>query len=195
MKATMLYLLVSSVSSFQCRRYVQLVGISLCLFVVVLKLWGGGLLVTARKSLAVRYESFYVNSVAWISDIKLKYKPTRTCLLARAHTHTRTHTHTHTHMHTHTHTHTHTCTHTHTRARARVRACVCVCACVRDQANVVLTLRLSAVKLLPLALFIRTDTWVSSSDIRPIELFAPQPPLPTRLPEVRLNHRLMENSP
>ena len=107
-----------------------------------------------------------------------------------AHTHTRTHAHTHTHTHMHTHTHTCTHTHTHTHARARVRACVCVCACVRDQANVVLTLRLSAVKLLPLALFIRTDTWVSSSDIRPIELFAPQPPLPTRLPEPQTDGEL-----
>ena len=62
-----------------------------------------------------------------------------------------------------------------------------------------LTVRPVAVKSTLAAFFMRTDTRFSSSDIRPIELLAPQSPLPTRpcLPEtpaVRLNQRLMENS-
>ena len=74
---------------------------------------------------------------------------------------------------------------------------LCVCELSSNHPGL-LTLRPVASKLSPLALFIATDTRFSSSDIRPIELLAPQLPLPTRpcspdIPAVRLNHRLMEN--
>ena len=64
---------------------------------------------------------------------------------------------------------------------------------------VVLTARPAAVKSASTAFFNSTDTTFSSSDIRPMELLAPQSPLPTSpclpgLPGVRLNQRLMENS-
>ena len=84
-------------------------------------------------------------------------------------------------------------------ARVCLRMCACLRVCVCDQNVALLTLRPDALKSLSVAFCSRTDTRFSSSDIRPIELIAPQSPLPTRpilpgMPTVRLNHRLMENS-